>query len=168
MQHLRSLGSGAVLVSGNELRLAMHAGFDPNMCGEDYTADCYAQGSGRRRSQTPASHPPRHTPTPPVAAVYNGNGKLPKDLEYAVEIGCLVNVDSEFDLANISKAAAKVGKRVRVMLRINPDVDPGVHPYVATGNKVRCRVTRTRAAASATAERHRRQRSALAEMPVPA
>jgi diaminopimelate decarboxylase len=29
LQYLRELGSGAVLVSGNELRLAMKAGFDP-------------------------------------------------------------------------------------------------------------------------------------------
>ena len=32
MKHLRSLGSGAVLVSGNELKLAMEAGFDPTRC----------------------------------------------------------------------------------------------------------------------------------------
>ncbi len=29
MRHLQSLGSGAVLVSGNELRAALAAGFDP-------------------------------------------------------------------------------------------------------------------------------------------
>lgn len=29
MKHLASLGAGAVLVSGNELKLAIHAGFDP-------------------------------------------------------------------------------------------------------------------------------------------
>lgn len=29
MKHLQQLGSGAVLVSGNELRMAMAAGFDP-------------------------------------------------------------------------------------------------------------------------------------------
>ncbi|GJW06314.1 pyridoxal-dependent decarboxylase family protein [Tanacetum coccineum] len=29
LKHLRSLGCGAVLVSGNELRLALKAGFDP-------------------------------------------------------------------------------------------------------------------------------------------
>ena len=29
LRHLRELGSGAVLVSGNELRIAMAAGFDP-------------------------------------------------------------------------------------------------------------------------------------------
>jgi diaminopimelate decarboxylase len=27
----------------------------------------------------------------------------------------------------------QVGKKVKVMLRINPDVDPQVHPYVSTG-----------------------------------
>lgn len=30
MQHLCKLGSGAVLVSGNELQLAVKAGFDPS------------------------------------------------------------------------------------------------------------------------------------------
>jgi len=50
-----------------------------------------------------------------------------------VEHGVLINVDSEFDLANIQAAAAKVGKRARVLIRINPDVDPQVHPYVSTG-----------------------------------
>ncbi|CDP21529.1 unnamed protein product [Coffea canephora] len=29
LEHLRHLGCGAVLVSGNELKLALHAGFDP-------------------------------------------------------------------------------------------------------------------------------------------
>jgi diaminopimelate decarboxylase len=29
LEHLRALGSGAVLVSGNELRLSLRAGFDP-------------------------------------------------------------------------------------------------------------------------------------------
>jgi diaminopimelate decarboxylase len=29
-KHLQSLGSGAVLVSGNELRMALKAGFDPS------------------------------------------------------------------------------------------------------------------------------------------
>ncbi|KAF5943160.1 hypothetical protein HYC85_020802, partial [Camellia sinensis] len=32
MEHLRKLGCRAVLVSGNELRLALHAGFDPTRC----------------------------------------------------------------------------------------------------------------------------------------
>ncbi|GMP51169.1 hypothetical protein CsSME_00017511 [Camellia sinensis var. sinensis] len=32
LEHLRKLGCGVVLVSGNELRLALHAGFDPTRC----------------------------------------------------------------------------------------------------------------------------------------
>lgn len=97
MQYLRELGSGAVLVSGNELRLAIKAGFDS------------------------------------TRTIFNGNGKLPKELELAVEHGVLINIDSEFDLENIKAAAANVGKAARVLIRINPDVDPQVHPYVSTG-----------------------------------
>lgn len=97
LELLQGLGSGAVLVSGNELRLALAAGFDP------------------------------------TRTIFNGNGKLPAELELAVSHGVLVNIDSEFDLANISAAAKKVGKAARVMIRINPDVDPQVHPYVSTG-----------------------------------
>eukprot|EP00798_Chlamydomonas_sp_ICE-L_P011475 gene11475-34191_t len=97
MQHLQKLGSGAVLVSGNELKLATAAGFDPKR------------------------------------TVFNGNGKLPWELELAVEKGVLINVDSEFDFFNIKAAAQKLNKPARLMLRINPDVDPQVHPYVSTG-----------------------------------
>ncbi|XP_059435109.1 diaminopimelate decarboxylase 2, chloroplastic-like [Corylus avellana] len=99
LEHLRQLGCGAVLVSGNELRLALRAGFDPTKC------------------------------------IFNGNGKLLEDLVLAAEKGVFVNVDSEFDLENIVAAARIAGKKVNVLLRINPDVDPQVHPYVATGNK---------------------------------
>ncbi|KAH8510699.1 hypothetical protein Peur_052356 [Populus x canadensis] len=99
LEHLRGLGCGAVLVSGNELRLALRAGFDPTRC------------------------------------IFNGNGKLLEDLVLAAQEGVFVNVDSEFDLENIVAAARIAGKKVNVLLRINPDVDPQVHPYVATGNK---------------------------------
>ncbi|XP_011037489.1 PREDICTED: diaminopimelate decarboxylase 2, chloroplastic-like isoform X1 [Populus euphratica] len=99
LEHLRGLGCSAVLVSGNELRLALRAGFDPTRC------------------------------------IFNGNGKLLEDLVLAAQEGVFVNVDSEFDLENIVAAARIAGKKVNVLLRINPDVDPQVHPYVATGNK---------------------------------
>ncbi|KAL3029414.1 hypothetical protein AAZX31_03G162200 [Glycine max] len=99
LEHLRHLGCGAVLVSGNELRLALRAGFDPTRC------------------------------------IFNGNGKILEDLVLAAQEGVFVNIDSEFDLENITEAAKRAGKKVNVLLRINPDVDPQVHPYVATGNK---------------------------------
>ena len=58
--------------------------------------------------------------------VLNGNGKLPWELELAARHGVLVNVDSEFDLHNIAAAARATGTQVKVLIRINPDVDPEV------------------------------------------
>ena len=58
--------------------------------------------------------------------IFNGNGKLLKDLVLAAEAGVFVNVDSEFDLENIVAAARIAGKKVNVLLWINPEVDPQV------------------------------------------
>ena len=99
LKHLRELGSGAVLVSGNELRMVLAAGFEP------------------RRT------------------VLNGNGKTLSELTLAAQHGVMINIDSEFDLEHIQQAAKKVRKLVDVLIRINPDVDPQVHPYVSTGIK---------------------------------
>ncbi|CAI9265560.1 unnamed protein product [Lactuca saligna] len=54
-------------------------------------------------------------------------------LQHLKNLGC--GLYCEFDLDNIVSAARIAGKKVNVLLRINPDVDPQVHPYVATGNK---------------------------------
>ena len=63
--------------------------------------------------------------------IFNGNGKLPWELRLAVEQGVLVNVDSEFDLDNIAAAADAAGKQARVLIRINPDVDPEVLTHLS-------------------------------------
>eukprot|EP00871_Galdieria_phlegrea_P005904 jgi/Galph1/800/GphlegSOOS_G5458.1 len=94
---LSSKGSGVVLVSGGELKLAEKAGFDLHK------------------------------------AVFNGNGKTMDELCLALSKECLVNIDSEFDLEHIIEASSKVSKRARVLIRINPDIDPQVHPYISTG-----------------------------------
>lgn len=44
----------------------------------------------------------------------------------AAQAGVFVNIDSEFDLENIIEASRIAGKKVNVLLRINPDVDPQV------------------------------------------
>jgi hypothetical protein len=46
--------------------------------------------------------------SPSTRTIFNGNGKLPSELELAVQHGVLVNVDSEFDFQNIAAAAKKV------------------------------------------------------------
>ena len=52
----------------------------------------------------------------------NGNGK--QDWRFPVDLGCVLNVDSEFDLKHIAKAAKEIRKRVRVLVRLNPNIDP--------------------------------------------
>jgi diaminopimelate decarboxylase len=71
----------------------------------------------------------------PQRMIYNGNGKTIAELTLAVESGIMVNIDSEFDLDHIQRVTESVGKRADVLLRINPDIDPNVHPYISTGLK---------------------------------
>jgi diaminopimelate decarboxylase len=117
---LHENGCGATTVSGNEIHLALAAGFAP------------------------------------ARILFNGNGKTPAELEFAIEQGVMLNVDSAFDLENIGRAARTVGATPRgrpatgpaqdrplpeqprpdtvdVLLRLNPAIDPQVHPYNATG-----------------------------------
>ena len=62
--------------------------------------------------------------------IFNFNGKVLDDLVLAAKEGVFVNIDSEFDLENIIAAAKIAQKRVNVLLRINPDVDPQVYNIV--------------------------------------
>ena len=62
--------------------------------------------------------------------IFNGNGKILDDLVLAAKEGVFVNIDSEFDLENIVAAPKIAWKRVNVLLRINPDVDPQVYNIV--------------------------------------
>jgi diaminopimelate decarboxylase len=43
------------------------------------------------------------------------------------------NVESAGELECLSEVALDVGRRARVSLRVNPDVDPKTHPYISTG-----------------------------------
>ncbi|MBI3128595.1 MAG: diaminopimelate decarboxylase [Candidatus Tectomicrobia bacterium] len=73
---------------------------------------------------------------PADRVVFAGVGKSDEELAYALEQGVLMfNVESEEELANIEAVAARMGKRARVAIRVNPDVDPATHPYISTGMK---------------------------------
>ena len=68
--------------------------------------------------------------------VFAGVGKSDDEIAYALEKGVLLfNVESEEELVNIGAVASRVGKRAQVAIRVNPDVDPQTHPYIATGLK---------------------------------
>lgn len=66
--------------------------------------------------------------------VYAGVGKRRDEIEDAVRAGILLfNVESEEELEEVQRVAASLRKKVNVALRINPDVVPHTHAYVATG-----------------------------------
>jgi len=66
--------------------------------------------------------------------VFSGVGKSEAEMRRALEVGVLCfNVESEGELARLAAVAQSMGKIAPVSLRINPDVDPKTHPYVATG-----------------------------------
>ena len=60
----------------------------------------------------------------PDMVVFNGNGKRRWEIELAVQSGCFINVDSAFDLRHILQAARDAQKAVRILVRINPAIDP--------------------------------------------
>ncbi len=70
----------------------------------------------------------------PDKIVYAGVGKTVSELELAVERDILMfNVESEDELYLLDSIAGRLGKKARVAVRVNPDVDPRTHPYIATG-----------------------------------
>ena len=70
----------------------------------------------------------------PRKVVYAGVGKKREEIEEAVKFGIFFfNVESEEELGEIQQAASRLEKNVNVAIRINPDVIPKTHHYVATG-----------------------------------
>jgi len=69
----------------------------------------------------------------PERTIFNGNGKTFEELKQAAAYGSLINIDSEFDLAHIEAVGGGLGRRINALIRVNPDIAPDVHPYVATG-----------------------------------
>jgi len=66
--------------------------------------------------------------------VFSGVGKSEDEMRAALQAGILCfNVESEGELERLAQVASALGTVAPVSLRVNPDVDPGTHPYVATG-----------------------------------
>lgn len=73
---------------------------------------------------------------PPQRIVYAGVGKTREEIAYALKSGILMfNVESDQELRRINEIAVELGCTARIALRVNPDVDPKTHPYIATGLK---------------------------------
>ncbi len=65
---------------------------------------------------------------------FSGIGKTQAEMDFGLDENILCfNVESEPELRALSKLAAARGKRARIALRVNPDVDARTHAKIATG-----------------------------------
>lgn len=72
----------------------------------------------------------------PAKVVFSGVGKSLVEIEAALRADILCfNIESGPELARIDMAAQRLGRRARISVRVNPDVDAGTHPYISTGLK---------------------------------
>ncbi len=70
----------------------------------------------------------------PKKVVFAGVGKTEDELVAGMgERILLFNVESASELEHLERCAARHGKTARVSLRVNPDVDPGTHAHISTG-----------------------------------
>jgi diaminopimelate decarboxylase len=66
--------------------------------------------------------------------VFSGVGKTAEEMDAALRAGILMfNLESEGELLLLAERAAKLKRRARVALRVNPDVPAETHPYISTG-----------------------------------
>lgn len=72
----------------------------------------------------------------PRKVIFSGVGKTVDEMRLALahDILCF-NVESIPELHRLNDVAGSMGKRARISLRVNPNVDPKTHPYIATGLK---------------------------------
>jgi diaminopimelate decarboxylase len=73
---------------------------------------------------------------PPSKIVFSGVGKTPDEMRLALETGIhQINVESAPELELLSAVAASMGKRARIAIRVNPDVNAYTHAKITTGKK---------------------------------
>lgn len=71
---------------------------------------------------------------PPSRIVFSGVGKTRRELISGLRADLrMFLVESETELEVLDGLAASEGRKARVALRLNPDIDPETHPHIATG-----------------------------------
>ncbi|MDE3200741.1 MAG: diaminopimelate decarboxylase [Acidobacteriota bacterium] len=66
--------------------------------------------------------------------VFSGVGKTAAEIDLALRANILeFNVESEAELELLAARAAKLKRKARFALRVNPDVFAETHPYISTG-----------------------------------
>ncbi|MCI5968168.1 diaminopimelate decarboxylase [Helicobacter sp.] len=73
---------------------------------------------------------------PKYKIIYSGVGKQDFEIKEAIGLGILfVNVESKEEMLRVEACARELGSPARISIRVNPNIDPQTHPYIATGLK---------------------------------
>ncbi len=97
-----------------------------SLCG----AGCDVVSSGELRSALLAGVDPKKI-------VFSGVGKTEEEIREAARAKILfICAESLAELETISKIGQRMKRAIPVAVRVNPNIDPGTHPYVATGLKM--------------------------------
>ncbi len=76
----------------------------------------------------------RRAGIPAERIVFSGVGKTEQEIETALAGDILLFVvESAAELETLARLATRAGKIARISIRVNPDIDAGTHPYIATG-----------------------------------
>jgi diaminopimelate decarboxylase len=66
--------------------------------------------------------------------VFSGVGKSSDEIAKALTAGVrILSIESGEELERVNAVALSLGRQAPIGIRINPDVDPNTHPYIATG-----------------------------------
>ncbi len=118
---LRGLGAGMDVVSGGELERAWLAGTP--------MSEIVFAGVGKSEDEVRAALDGRFSPVREVAERFGAGDPLTRG-----PVGRF-NVESESELARLSKIATELGVVAPFCLRVNPNVDPHTHEYTTTGKE---------------------------------
>ncbi len=78
----------------------------------------------------------RQVAVDPQKVVFSGVGKKNAEIDYALNSNILLfNVESMAELDAIAARCKFLNIKARVAFRINPDIDPGTHPHISTGQQ---------------------------------
>ncbi len=65
--------------------------------------------------------------------VFHGNNKSIPELEMAVEAGVRIVLDNGQEIRNLAAVCKRLGKTVRVLVRLKPEIEAHTHDYIKTG-----------------------------------
>jgi diaminopimelate decarboxylase len=75
-----------------------------------------------------------HAGFAPEKIIYSGVGKLPHEIEAALEANIrALHVESAMELEQIASIASDRQQIVQIGVRVNPDIHVETHPYISTG-----------------------------------